>query len=229
MENVEKGLVRQCWRHLFSLMVLNLLTLAGCLPILTIPAALTALSRSCQDLLLEKPRPIRGFCRTFRTHLLPALPLGLLFPLTPAAAPVRLPFLCAERRNAPLAADSRPFLPAGGLPGGLCIRSGLPHAGPDRPVRPDGPSQQLPAAVPGLCLRCIAAFGPAGGRDGPSLSTFPPGAGAAGGLPSRFHRRLRHPAHAGRSGGEKGDRIKMSRSGEHSGTFFSLSHSKNGA
>ena len=67
-------------------MVLNLLTLAGCLPILTIPAALTALSRSCQDLLLEKPRPIRGFCRTFRTHLLPALPLGLLFPLTPAAA-----------------------------------------------------------------------------------------------------------------------------------------------
>ena len=42
MENVEKGLVRQCWRHLFSLMVLNLLTLAGCLPILTIPAALTA-------------------------------------------------------------------------------------------------------------------------------------------------------------------------------------------
>ncbi len=86
MENVEKGLVRQCWRHLFSLMVLNLLTLAGCLPILTIPAALTALSRSCQDLLLEKPRPIRGFWRTFRTHLLPALPLGLLFPLTPAAA-----------------------------------------------------------------------------------------------------------------------------------------------
>ena len=38
------------------------------------------------DLLLEKPRPIRGFWRTFRTHLLPALPLGLLFPLTPAAA-----------------------------------------------------------------------------------------------------------------------------------------------
>lgn len=154
---------------------------------------------------------------------------GTAVPADPGGSPVRLPFLCTERRKSPLAADSRHFLPAGGLPGGLCIRSGLPYAGPGRPVRPDGPSQQLPAAVPGLCLRRIAAFDPAGGRDGPSLSTFPPGAGAAGGLPSRFHRRLRHPAHAGRSGGEKGDRIKMSRSGEHSGTFFSLTHSKNGA
>lgn len=74
MENVEKGLVRQCWRHLFSLMVLNLLTLAGCLPILTIPAALTVLRNSF--LLL-----IRG-CG-FGTLLLSAL-LGagmiLLFP-----------------------------------------------------------------------------------------------------------------------------------------------------
>ena len=69
MENVEKGLVRQCWRHLFSLMILNLLTLAGCLPVLSIPAALTALSRSCQDLLLEKPRqPCTAAFSMYRTQ-----------------------------------------------------------------------------------------------------------------------------------------------------------------
>lgn len=204
MENVEKGLVRQCWRHLFSLMVLNLLTLAGCLPILTIPAALTALSRSCQDLLLEKPRPIRGFWRTFRTHLLPALPLGLLFPLTPAAALYGCLFYVQNAGN-------RPWLL---IPGIFCLlvgclavfASGLayPMLGPGRPVRPGGPPQQLPAAVPGLCLYCIAAFDPAGGGDDSPFSPFPPGAGAVGGFSPRFCCRLRHPARAGRPGGEKG-------------------------
>lgn len=82
---LQTGFIRLCWQKLFHLMVLNGLFLLCSAGVLTIPAALTALSRGCQALLLEEPHPFRGFFRAFRESLLGALPLGLLFPLAPAA------------------------------------------------------------------------------------------------------------------------------------------------
>ena len=82
---LQTGFVRLCWQKLFHLMVLNGLFLLCSAGVLTIPAALTALSRGCQALLLEEPHPFRSFFRIFRESLLGALPLGLLFPLAPAA------------------------------------------------------------------------------------------------------------------------------------------------
>lgn len=82
---LQTGFVRLCWQKLFHLMVLNVLFLLCCAGVLTVPAALTALSRSCQALLLEELHPFRSFFRTFRGSLAGALPLGLLFPLAPAA------------------------------------------------------------------------------------------------------------------------------------------------
>ena len=82
---LQTGFIRLCWQKLFHLMVLNVLFLLCCAGVLTVPAALTALSRGCQALLLEAPHPVRSFFRTFRGSLAGALPLGLLFPLAPAA------------------------------------------------------------------------------------------------------------------------------------------------
>ena len=82
---LQTGFVRLCWQKLFHLMVLNVLFLLCSAGVLTIPAALTALSHGCQALLLEEPHPFRSFFRAFRESLLRALPLGLLFPLAPAA------------------------------------------------------------------------------------------------------------------------------------------------
>lgn len=63
---LQTGFVRLCWQKLFHLMVLNGLFLLCSAGVLTIPAALTALSRGCQALLLEEPHPFRGFFRAFR-------------------------------------------------------------------------------------------------------------------------------------------------------------------
>lgn len=82
---LQTGFVRLCWQKLFHLMVLNVLFLLCSAGVLTIPAALTALSCGCQALLLEEPHPFCSFFRAFRESLLGALPLGLLFPLAPAA------------------------------------------------------------------------------------------------------------------------------------------------
>lgn len=82
---LQTGFVRLCWQKLFHLMVLNVLFWLCSAGVLTIPAALTALFRGCQALLMEEPHPFRSFFRTFRESLPGALPLGLLFPLAPAA------------------------------------------------------------------------------------------------------------------------------------------------
>ena len=69
---LQTGFIRLCWQKLFHLMVLNGLFLLCSAGVLTIPAALTALSRGCQALLLEEPHPFRGFFRIFRESLLGA-------------------------------------------------------------------------------------------------------------------------------------------------------------
>lgn len=82
---LQTGFVRLCWQKLFHLMVLNVLFLLCSVGVLTVPAALAALFCGCQALLTEAPHPFRSFFRTFRESLPGALPLGLLFPLAPAA------------------------------------------------------------------------------------------------------------------------------------------------
>lgn len=67
---------RICWDNLLPLMGLNLLFLLLCLPVVTIPAGITALGRACQDILLGKGHPFKAFFHSFRRNLWPAVPVG---------------------------------------------------------------------------------------------------------------------------------------------------------
>lgn len=82
---LQTGFLRLCWEKLFWLIVFNLLFLLCCVPVLTIPAAVTALSAACQGLLLEQPQPVRRFFRSFAENFIPSLPLGLLLIAAPGA------------------------------------------------------------------------------------------------------------------------------------------------
>lgn len=66
-----------CWDNLLTLMGLNLLFLLLCLPVITIPASMAALSRACQDMLLGKGRLFHVFFRSFRRNLWAAIPVGV--------------------------------------------------------------------------------------------------------------------------------------------------------
>lgn len=79
------GFVRLCWEKLFCLIVLNILFLVCCVPVLTIPGAVTALSCACQGALLEEPHLLRRFFRSFRANFTPSIPLGLLLLVGPMA------------------------------------------------------------------------------------------------------------------------------------------------
>ena len=70
----QTGFLRLCWQKLFWLIVWNLLFLLCCLPVVTAPAAATALACVCQGMLLEEPRLFRRFFRSFRQNFLPSLP-----------------------------------------------------------------------------------------------------------------------------------------------------------
>lgn len=71
--------LRCCWENLPALMELNLLFLLTSLPVVTIPAALTALCRSCQYCLLGTGKPFRNYLNSFRSSLLSSLLPGLFF------------------------------------------------------------------------------------------------------------------------------------------------------
>ncbi len=76
------GFLRLCWDNLLRLIALNLLFLVCCLPVLTIPAAFTALNRACQSLLYGENSAFRQFFRSLKANIISALPLGLLFALS---------------------------------------------------------------------------------------------------------------------------------------------------
>lgn len=80
------GFVRLCWQRLLTLMALNVLFLVCCLPVVTIPTAITALHCACQRSLLEETQLLTKFFRSFKQNFLLSLPLGLLFFVGPAAA-----------------------------------------------------------------------------------------------------------------------------------------------
>lgn len=82
---LQTGFIRLCWEKLFWLIVLNVLFLICCVPVLTIPGAVTALSCACQGALIEQPHLVRRFFRSLRDNLLASIPLGLLFLVGPIA------------------------------------------------------------------------------------------------------------------------------------------------
>lgn len=77
---------RLCWDELPTLMGLNLLFLLCAAPLLTLPAALTALAGASQALLEGERGALRRFLRVFRRELLRAVPAGLAVLLPEAAA-----------------------------------------------------------------------------------------------------------------------------------------------
>lgn len=77
---------RLCWQRLLTLMVLNMLFLVCCLPVVTIPAAITALHCACQRSLLEETQLYKMFFHSFKQNFLLSFPLGILFFAGPAVA-----------------------------------------------------------------------------------------------------------------------------------------------
>lgn len=85
MRNEAPGFITICFKNVTKLILLNIFFLMCCLPVVTLPAATTALARTCQDILLEKERPYRSFFRTIRQDFFPSLLLGLVFMVLPTA------------------------------------------------------------------------------------------------------------------------------------------------
>lgn len=77
---------RLCWDNLLTLIGLNLLFLICCVPLVTLPAALTALAGAGQALLEGEGGALRRFLRVFRRELFRAMPAGLVMLLLEAAA-----------------------------------------------------------------------------------------------------------------------------------------------
>lgn len=78
-ENLRRGLFIICWENLLPLIGLNLLFLICCLPIVTIPAAVTALARSLQGCLLGEGHLFRRYKETFPGAFRRTILTGLLF------------------------------------------------------------------------------------------------------------------------------------------------------
>lgn len=78
-ETTQRSFFIICWENLLQLMGLNCCFIICCIPIITIPAAATGLSRACQCCLMEKGHLFREFFRSFRKTLVHAVPIGLLF------------------------------------------------------------------------------------------------------------------------------------------------------
>lgn len=79
------GFVRLCFEKLFSLIVLNLMFALSCVLILTIPAAMTALTGACQASLMDEKTIYRKYLHSFRVNFLQSLPIGIVFVLGPLA------------------------------------------------------------------------------------------------------------------------------------------------
>ena len=77
---------RLCWDNLLTLIGLNLLFLICSVPLVTLPAALTALAGAGQALLDGEGGALRRFLRVFRRELFRAMPAGLVMLLLEAAA-----------------------------------------------------------------------------------------------------------------------------------------------
>lgn len=82
-KDVPNSFVSFCFRNLFTLIGLNLLFLLTCIPVLTIPASLTALANACHTLLADEKPSVRKYFRSFKLNFLPALPIGFIFVLGP--------------------------------------------------------------------------------------------------------------------------------------------------
>lgn len=76
---------RICWDNLLTLIGLNLLFLACSVPLVTLPASLTALAGAGQALLEGEGGALRRFLRVFRRELFRAMPAGLIMLLLEAA------------------------------------------------------------------------------------------------------------------------------------------------
>lgn len=77
---------RLCWDNLLTLIGLNLLFLVCSVPLVTLPASLTALAGAGQALLEGEGGALRCFLLVFRRELFRALPAGLFMLLLEAAA-----------------------------------------------------------------------------------------------------------------------------------------------
>ena len=79
MQNAKmhRGFLILCWENLFSLVILNLLFILCCIPVVTLPAAATALSRGCQSCLNEEGKPVKLFFVCFQRTVFRAMPMGL--------------------------------------------------------------------------------------------------------------------------------------------------------
>lgn len=64
------------WENLFSLIILNIIFCVVCVPIITIPAAITALCRTVQECMMGNSTTIKFFFHHLRLNLLKSLPLG---------------------------------------------------------------------------------------------------------------------------------------------------------
>lgn len=76
-KKTHRGFLIFCWENLFALVILNLLFLLCSIPVVTFPAAATALSRGCQSCLEEEGKPVKQFFSCFRRAVFSAMPMGL--------------------------------------------------------------------------------------------------------------------------------------------------------
>lgn len=77
---------RLCWDNLLTLIGLNLLFLACSIPLVTLPASLTALAGAGQALIEGEGAALRRFLKVFRRELFRAMPAGFAMLLLEAAA-----------------------------------------------------------------------------------------------------------------------------------------------
>lgn len=82
---LETGFVRLCFEKLFTLIILNLLFVLSCIPVLTIPAAMTALTSVCQASLMDEKALYRKYFHSFRVNFLQSLVIGAVFVIGPIA------------------------------------------------------------------------------------------------------------------------------------------------
>lgn len=74
----EYNIWRTIWNQLLTLIGLNLLFWLLCLPVVTFPAAITALNCACRHCLDDRGDLFSVFFRCFRRNLFAAIPYGIL-------------------------------------------------------------------------------------------------------------------------------------------------------
>lgn len=83
---MKESFLKVAWRNLFTLILLNLAFIASSVLVITIPAATAGLYRGAVCCLSGKKNALAEYWTAFRTGIISALPIGLVFGALIAAA-----------------------------------------------------------------------------------------------------------------------------------------------